>query len=420
TEQIIDDSAGNNDVRPDPGETVDLLLTIENANASIGATNVDITLTTDDEDITITTAMNSFASIPANSSVNNNASPLQFDVSPTAEPHEAAFTLTLYDAGNDLTLTEEFTQMIGRPDVLIVDDDGGSNFQIWYQQDLDAMDVVHDTWDVAASGEISTEEFELYTRIIWHTSNQTDPLSVDDQTLIENLLMNNGRLFLVGENIDEQLAGTDFYANVLHAASGTGSTIPQVGGIEGNSITNGFTLLLAGAGGGGNSFSASIIEPFNGSELIFEYLNFATGAGISWEHELGKLIYLSFCFEAVSGVSPTTRATAMTSIFEWFDEPPGVRTSPLEAIPEVYSLEQNYPNPFNPTTEIAFNLPAASNVELTVYDTMGRSVATLFSGNLNAGRHLVTFDASHLASGIYFYRIDADGFSDLEKMALLK
>ncbi|MBU1881048.1 T9SS type A sorting domain-containing protein, partial [bacterium] len=81
---------------------------------------------------------------------------------------------------------------------------------------------------------------------------------------------------------------------------------------------------------------------------------------------------------------------------------------------------QNYPNPFNPTTEIAFNLPAASNVELTVYDTMGRSVATLFSGNLNAGRHLVTFDASHLASGIYFYRIDADGFSDLKKMALLK
>ncbi|MEW5993404.1 MAG: T9SS type A sorting domain-containing protein [Candidatus Zixiibacteriota bacterium] len=89
-------------------------------------------------------------------------------------------------------------------------------------------------------------------------------------------------------------------------------------------------------------------------------------------------------------------------------------------LPTVYALDQNYPNPFNPTTEIAFDLPAPSHVELTVYNILGQKVETLVDEQREAGRHVVTWDASGYSSGVYFYRISAMDFSATKKMLLLK
>jgi hypothetical protein len=93
--------------------------------------------------------------------------------------------------------------------------------------------------------------------------------------------------------------------------------------------------------------------------------------------------------------------------------------------PATFSLNQNYPNPFNPSTVIEFNLAVDSRVSLTVFDVLGQEVATLISGNLAAGSRQVTFDASALNSGVYFFRIDAAGiegtnFSSVKKMILSK
>jgi hypothetical protein len=92
----------------------------------------------------------------------------------------------------------------------------------------------------------------------------------------------------------------------------------------------------------------------------------------------------------------------------------------LKTLPTEYTLEQNYPNPFNPTTSIHYQLAANSFVNLAVYDVSGRLVADLVEGMREAGVHEVTFDASHLASGIYFYRIEAGDFSAVRKMVLMK
>lgn len=78
------------------------------------------------------------------------------------------------------------------------------------------------------------------------------------------------------------------------------------------------------------------------------------------------------------------------------------------------------PNPFNPVTTIRFGLPEDGHVRLSVYDISGRLVATLAEGWRNAGVHEVTFDASRLASGVYFYRIEAGGFISVKKMVLMK
>src|SRR6056297_1382572 len=89
-------------------------------------------------------------------------------------------------------------------------------------------------------------------------------------------------------------------------------------------------------------------------------------------------------------------------------------------LPLDFSLNQNYPNPFNPTTLISFDLPAAGPVELVIYDLMGRTVQTLVNGNLPAGSHNATFDASQMSSGVYLYRLNAPGFTSTRKMMLVK
>jgi len=91
-----------------------------------------------------------------------------------------------------------------------------------------------------------------------------------------------------------------------------------------------------------------------------------------------------------------------------------------KAIAYKFSLNQNYPNPFNPITTISYGIEKASDVRLTVYDIMGRQVATLVNEAKKPGFYNVQFDASRMASGLYLYRIEAGSFVKTHKMMLLK
>ncbi|MFN2373788.1 MAG: T9SS type A sorting domain-containing protein [Cyclonatronaceae bacterium] len=93
---------------------------------------------------------------------------------------------------------------------------------------------------------------------------------------------------------------------------------------------------------------------------------------------------------------------------------------PASELPTQVALGQNYPNPFNPTTQIAFDLPESSEIRLDVYNVMGQRVATLIDGNMQAGSHQVTFNAAHLANGVYLYRLQTGTQSFTRKMTLLK
>ena len=91
-----------------------------------------------------------------------------------------------------------------------------------------------------------------------------------------------------------------------------------------------------------------------------------------------------------------------------------------QVVPEGYGLDQNYPNPFNPATEIAFSLPNAGHVTVEVFNVAGQRVATLAEGQYEAGRHVVTWDASNVSSGIYLYRLISGDLTQTKKMVLLK
>jgi hypothetical protein len=85
-----------------------------------------------------------------------------------------------------------------------------------------------------------------------------------------------------------------------------------------------------------------------------------------------------------------------------------------------FALHQNYPNPFNPTTTISYDVMTASQLSLKVYDLLGREVAILFEGPQTPGRHIVTFDARNLASGVYLCRLSTAMFSTTSRLLLMK
>lgn len=106
-----------------------------------------------------------------------------------------------------------------------------------------------------------------------------------------------------------------------------------------------------------------------------------------------------------------------TMMIDWSHSP--VQT-PGNTLPHKFRLHQNYPNPFNPETKITFEIPEASNVEMRIYDMLGRQVDVLVDQYLMQGTHNITYSSLNLSSGIYFYELRSGKFRDIKKMTIIK
>lgn len=123
--------------------------------------------------------------------------------------------------------------------------------------------------------------------------------------------------------------------------------------------------------------------------------------------------YSELIFESASGSS-----SIVTQNLNWGSSS---ELSSLVNVPVNFKLSQNYPNPFNPSTSIDFSIPNASDVKLVVYDILGKQAEVLINQHLSSGSHRITFNASKLSSGIYFYELTtSDGFRAVKKMNLVK
>ena len=91
-----------------------------------------------------------------------------------------------------------------------------------------------------------------------------------------------------------------------------------------------------------------------------------------------------------------------------------------KVIPRKFNLSPAYPNPFNPITNLKFALPEATDVSIVIYDMQGREVTTLKNGIMDAGHHIVSWNATHHASGIYFVQMNAGTYVKTQKLMLVK
>jgi hypothetical protein len=140
----------------------------------------------------------------------------------------------------------------------------------------------------------------------------------------------------------------------------------------------------------------------------------------------GKTLFLAYQKDpqpgscAFNDAAPISRSNMIFRKIHQADSPIGIVGIGTE-VPGTFSLHQNYPNPFNPTTKIRFDVPKASNVTIKVYNTVGQLIGTLVANEfVSAGVKEVTFNGSGLASGVYYYTMEAGDFKDTKKLVLVK
>lgn len=121
-------------------------------------------------------------------------------------------------------------------------------------------------------------------------------------------------------------------------------------------------------------------------------------------------------------IGVTSSPSAMTEIGFWYLAGGSItKVDQLSnTLPTEYRLDQNYPNPFNPSTTFRFALPRRSSVVLKIFDVLGQEVMSVLEANLQPGEHKVVFDAKALASGVYFCRLQAEGFVSTKRLSLLR
>ncbi len=155
----------------------------------------------------------------------------------------------------------------------------------------------------------------------------------------------------------------------------------------------------------------------------FDLLNAATSDKVA----SSKLFTVTNGQVSTFELSNLTQAVATTSGSTMVVDRVKKATSVTSAtvVPDHFELSQNFPNPFNMSTKIVYSVPSSSNVSLVVYDILGREIASLVNGPVNAGTHTVDFNKAAIASGTYFYRlsaVDQSGVNNVEmkKMIVMK
>jgi len=168
--------------------------------------------------------------------------------------------------------------------------------------------------------------------------------------------------------------------------------------------------------GSGTSFDCATIK-YN-SDGIQKWV--ARYNGLGNESDGAKSIVLTSSENIiVTGFSNNSSGTDTYCITIKYSQSVGINQL-SSGVPDQFSLSQNYPNPFNPTTKIEFSLPEKSFVKLKVYDITGKSVTELVNESLSAGTFQYIFNAGDLTSGLYFYKLKTDKFSETKRMILLK
>lgn len=428
TEEKIDDSNGNNNGRPDAGETAQISITL--INTSLDATGVTATLVSDDPGIQIVQETATFGNMVRNQVANNENNPFEISVEPGIDAHFTKFYINITADGNYAN-TDSMTIMVGSPPFLIVDDDNEAEYENFFIQPLNATNIYPEHWDISTKGTPARDLMLQYRAVVWFTGDDGETaLTAEEQTAIADYLDNGGKLLITGQNLGDDLvkngsaSDSVFYANYLHAQLVADSTQPTVIlGVSGDPITNGILLSFSGSfGGARNQSTPDIIAANSDAKIILKYSPGMGGAALCYEDPItdSRLVYLAFGFEGIAGPQDISAMRLMTNVLTWLQGTTAVDQIIHSELPQDFDLKQNYPNPFNPTTTINYAVAKNSHVKLTVYNMLGQVVAVLVDGIKSQGFYEVNWNAHSQPSGLYFYRLEADGFTATKKMLLQK
>jgi immune inhibitor A len=431
---------GNGDGTPDAGEQVDMF--VRHHNPWKGVAAADLHVSCDDSDLTFTDSVVSLGAV-ASGDTSENALPIRFSVTPGKSPRIVDFYITVVAEGGAYQTTDTTRIDVGPKQILLVDDDG----HLGTLPSLDSTYILpvlnerrspYARWEVFTSG--TPTNMADYPVVFWYTGNRRNPLfggtdsliSPSEATALRSYLASQGRLFMTGQQIAHYLDSMDqsLLSDFLHVSyAGPANDFVAVG-VPGDVIGDSTQYILGGAGGAGNQLEKDLLNPLGAAVPIFTETDPGNVTGIRFDSSY-KVVFLGWGVEGVGddvqGLDAWPKRVVINRTLDWMlqiatdvaEDESGVR-------PEGFALAVNYPNPFNPTTTIEFTREGGiARVRLVVYNLLGQHVRLLAAGEFGPGVHRLSWDGRDEAgrpvgSGVYFYRLESDGFSETRKMLLLK
>ncbi|UCE08182.1 MAG: T9SS type A sorting domain-containing protein, partial [bacterium] len=409
-------------------ESVQLVIHLKNIGKK--AKNVIAELETINPDISITNKSNNFGTIGINDVVNNEANPFSFSISPDTKTDLFPFILNI-TADENYTETDYF--FAGT--LLLVDDDGGANYENNIIPKLQQTKIRYAYWETKITG-IPSDTLSDFKTMIWFTGDDRDStLTVNEQSIITDFLNVGGRFLLSGQNIGYDLvengseADSTFFCNYLHAQySADNVNQTMLIGIPGDPITHSLFLNFSGDyRGAGNQTSPDVIIPINQAAPMLKYIPSMECAGLHYYDKTrgSYLIFLPFGLEGIAGPYEDSAEKFIRNCLVWMSGTTEVKEKIVNPeIPTKFYLEQNYPNPFNTSTNINYHLPEACQVKLTIFNIRGQKVRALVDGRKQPGIYHTLWDgrddfARSVTSGIYFYKLETENFNQTNKMIFL-
>ncbi|OGU77432.1 MAG: hypothetical protein A2V93_09610 [Ignavibacteria bacterium RBG_16_34_14] len=344
-----------------------------------------------------------------------------FSVSANFNPNTLSLRYEIISEGN--TIEDTVDVVIGIPKTLLISKSEQKSYDSYY---------------ISSFNELGKNYEESYNNIPEFISRR-DAVIIFTSKAFENIftqaeidsfssfIANGGKIMFTGQALADNLQNE--YPDFLHNDIGIGwesnMFLPNYSyGIPGDLFGDQFSSLrIRGIGGANNQVNPDVLTILDSSfHFSLTYQSSGTKPAGGWieKPDGAKIIFWGFGFEGIDdSQSSVTRTQVLNTIFQWFDgtlDVPG--ENPFSTID--YELSQNYPNPFNPITTISYHVPVKSFVSLKVYDILGREIQTLVNEEKNAGKYEIRFDASLLTSGVYFYKIRSEKYSDVKKMLLVK
>lgn len=344
---------------------------------------------------------------------------------------------------NDIEFTDiNFGWAVGNNGNIIKSTDGGSN---WNSQvsgvttRLNSINIVGtDTvFAVGSNGTIlkTIDGGNNWADVLQPTSNQFNKIVRGDNNDLWVCGYDNSNFTpLLLKSVDYGISWVNKFSidsMATYAIAKTNDVMLISGGKSG---ANGIEMLIYKSTDDGEQWSQILLLPgnINGSRFVDLSINsngdflaisnnkifFSSDQGNAWHSEDFPLETLSSLFFSNTSTWWVTgqNSLVLKNINSGITNIKGLHSSS----PDNYSLSQNYPNPFNPSTKINYSIAAAGIVTIKIYDILGREISTLVNEEKSAGKYEVNFNASPLASGVYFYQIKAGGFVSSKKMILIK
>jgi immune inhibitor A len=416
------------------GETIEFYFDM--LNTWLTATNVTVTLSSNDPGILFTQSTATFASMPGDSGYTGNLSnPIVFTVADTITPTYDSFFVTIESDNHYSDTTFAIEKQVGNPQVLVVDDDRGGSYEEMYLADFYKKRIPTDYWNKQSMGAPSAMIMNKYNIVVWFTGDtSSNLLQSTDITAMEQFLGNGGSLFLTGQGIAGELHTEDsaFLYDYLHTLYDTLNFAPIQNGENGSPIGQGLIIKYF-SGCNQDYLTAEQIIPVNGAIPAFSYSFYGGYTSLSYTGAY-KLVFFDWGYEAIENSLATygSRDTVLYRVLEFFSNltTEVADENSRQILPGVFELEQNYPNPFNPTTTIRYALGREdngirSNTTLKIYNTLGQEVKTLVNEAQYPGSYTVEWNGTNnegrrVASGVYFYALQRGENRLSKKMIFLK